>query len=505
MASLLIGLTTAYVHTPQAAEPEVMQNEWAPATPEKLPRWRGFNLLEKFNSGNNKPFLEEDFRLISKLGFTFVRLPMDYRTWIKDGDWKQFNEEVLKEIDQAVEWGGQYGIHVCINFHRAPGYTVAKPPEAKSLWTDPDAQAACALHWATFARRYKAIPSERLSFNLMNEPSGVKSDVYARIAAMLIEAIRKEDPDRLIISDGLQWGQQPCLELAPLHVAQATRGYAPGSVSHYKASWVGGKNKKWATPTWPIADASGRLYGPIKKEWMAPLVVNGPFEKTTTFRLHVGIVSQGATVVVSADGVKLWEKVFACGPGEGEWSLSSYKKQWDIYQNSYDKSYAFRVPAGTKTVEIRMTEGDWLQLEELGLKAEGSAGEDKLPLTNTWGRKPDAVTYAPTSPEGPFLGVPIRGREWLKETMIKPWKEAEAMGIGVVVGEWGAYNKTPHNTVLRWAEDCLENWQEAGWGWAMWNFRGAFGILDSGRKDVEYEDWEGHKLDRKLLNLILKY
>jgi hypothetical protein len=56
---------------------------WLKATPEKLPRWRGFNLLEKFTAGPvRRPFREEDFRLIAKLGFNFVRLPMDYRCWI---------------------------------------------------------------------------------------------------------------------------------------------------------------------------------------------------------------------------------------------------------------------------------------------------------------------------------------------------------------------------------------------------------------------------------------
>ena len=34
-------------------------------------------------------------------------------------------------------------------------------------------------------------------------------------------------------------------------------------------------------------------------------------------------------------------------------------------------------------------------------------------------------------------------------------------------------------------------WREMGWGWAMWNFRGSFGILDSGRDDVDYEDFRG--------------
>ena len=99
----------------------------------------------------------------------------------------------------------------------------------------------------------------------------------------------------------------------------------------------------------------------------------------------------------------------------------------------------------------------------------------------------------------------MQDRAWLWNKNIEPWKRAEAKGIGVMVGEWGCYNKTPHDVVLCWAEDCLANWKRAGWGWAMWNFRGSFGILDSERKDVEYEDWEGHKLDRKLLDLLLKY
>jgi aryl-phospho-beta-D-glucosidase BglC (GH1 family) len=74
-----------------------------------------------------------------------------------------------------------------------------------------------------------------------------------------------------------------------------------------------------------------------------------------------------------------------------------------------------------------------------------------------------------------------------------------------MVGEWGSFNKTPHAVFLRWAEDNLANWKRAEMGWALWNFRGAFGVLDSGRSDVEYESFEGHKLDRKLLDLLQRY
>ena len=41
-----------------------------------------------------------------------------------------------------------------------------------------------------------------------------------------------------------------------------------------------------------------------------------------------------------------------------------------------------------------------------------------------------------------------------------------------------------------------------GIGWALWNLRGDFGVMDSGRADVEYEDFRGHKLDRRMLELL---
>jgi aryl-phospho-beta-D-glucosidase BglC (GH1 family) len=478
------------------------------ATARRLPRWRGFNLTEKFHRDwSNGPFQENDFRWIRELGFNFVRLPMDYRVWIEDDDWTRFNEAVLREIDQAVAWGGEYGIHVSINFHRAPGYTVAEPAEPKRLWTDPEAQRVCAAHWAMFAWRYRGIPNERLSFNLFNEPADVEPEVYVNVVRKIVAAIRAEDPDRLIISDGLQWGRQPVLELAALRLAQATRGYTPMDVTHFKASWVSG-GERLPTPTWPRPQANGTLYHPQKAELQPqsrePLVVEGPFDVQTRLRVHVMTVSSRATLVVRADGETVWEKRFVCGPGEGEWRESEFMPEWGIYQNVYDRDYEAQIPAGTRCVEIAVVDGDWLRLSEIGVRRPG-AREDVLPLRAEWDQPPARVRYSPAAAEGPFLGDVVEDRRWLWETMIMPWKEAEARGIGVMVGEFGSFNKTPHDVTLRWMEDCLANWKRAGWGWALWNFRGSFGILDSQRDDIEYEDFHGHQLDRKMLDLLQRF
>jgi len=322
----------------------------------KLPRWRGFNLLEKFiKTRHNGPFLEADFRWMAEWGFDFARLPMDYRCWTDPDDPYRVDEKVLAQIDRAVELGKKHGVHVNLNLHRAPGYTVAQPAEKLDLWTDEEAQRQFDFQWSQFAKRYRGIPTSQLSFDLVNEPANTTTEAYAKVARRVVAAIRKVDPDRLIIADGIRWGRDPMFELADLGVGQSTRGYDPFQLTHYKASWANGSDR-WPEPTWPL-------------------------------------------------------------------------KQ----------------------------------------------------------------------------GGKMHDRDWLHEDRIVPWKKLEAKGVGVHVGEWGVFNKTPHDVALGWMRDCLSLWKDAGWGWSLWNFRGSFGVLDSDREDVDYEDFHGHKLDRKMLDLLRRF
>ena len=349
-------LRTALAATAAAATSHAAQPATPDIGPAKLPRWRGFNLLEKFVAESKRPFVETDFAWIQEWGFDFVRLPLDYRCWARQDDWLKIDEAELKQIDEAVAFGGKYGVHVNIAFHRAPGYCVNKtPPEPVSLWDNEAAQTAFAHHWRAFAKRYKGVPNTRVSFNLVNEPDIVAEEKYVRAMLRAIEAIRAEDPHRLIIADGRQWARVPVRTLAPHGVAQSTRGYEPMRISHYKASWIQGADK-WTEPTWPLHAESG---------------------------------------------------------------------EWD--------------------------------------------------------------------------------RERLRKAFIDPWKQIESQGVGVHVGEWGAFNQTPHSVTLAWMRDYLELWKEAGWGWALWNLRGSMGLVDSQRADVTYDDFRGNKLDRAMLELLQEY
>jgi endoglucanase len=122
--------------------------------------------------------------------------------------------------------------------------------------------------------------------------------------------------------------------------------------------------------------------------------------------------------------------------------------------------------------------------------------------TATWVPKEEFESFAvPTWPLKDDKGT-TWDKERLRQKLIEPWQRLAEKGVGVHVGEWGCYSKTPHAVALAWMGDYLALWKEAGWGWALWNLRGDFGILNSNRADVAYEDYKGHKLDRRMLELL---
>ena len=53
-------------------------------------------------------FREEDFAWIAELGFDFVRLPLDYRCWIEQGDWTRLRETFMSDTyyPADVAWDG---------------------------------------------------------------------------------------------------------------------------------------------------------------------------------------------------------------------------------------------------------------------------------------------------------------------------------------------------------------------------------------------------------------
>lgn len=236
-----------------------------------IPRWRGFNLLNYFQALDNGErsscmIEEDDCRFIRDFGFDFIRIPMDYWLWI-DADYKttrkitpddvyKIKESTLATVDRTIDLGAKYGLHVSLNFHRAPGYCINNAErEPFVLWSDKRAEDAFVFHWDLFAKRYKGVTPKNLSFNLVNEAPSVREgymsrEDYVRVMSRAAAVIRESSPDRPIIIDGLGVGNLVVDELIPLGLIQSVHAYTPARISHFRASWVD-RESKFPEPAWP--------------------------------------------------------------------------------------------------------------------------------------------------------------------------------------------------------------------------------------------------------------
>jgi endoglucanase len=345
-----------------------------------LPKWKGFNVLDFFSPSparSPRPTTEDHLLWMRDWGFDFVRIPMAYPHYldfdrsrdIQPDEVYKIDEPKVQEVDRLVALINKHGMHANLNLHRAPGYCInAGFHEPYNLWKDAAALDAFCFHWNFWAHRYRSISKDKVSFDLLNEPAmrldmndqhspstAVPGDVYRKVAGAATAAIRKENPERLVIADGNQGGSFVVPELVGLNIAQSCRGYFPHAISHYKAPWANKDPEHLPEPKWP-----------------------------------------------------------------------------------------------------------------------GQVGNQYL------------------------------SREMLVN-YYAPWIKLAGQGVGVHCGECGCWNKTPHDVFIAWFTDVLDILSANGIGFALWNFLGDFGVLDSGRADVAYADWHGHKLDKQLLELLQKH
>jgi len=86
----------------------------------------------------------------------------------------------------------------------------------------------------------------------------------------------------------------------------------------------------------------------------------------------------------------------------------------------------------------------------------------------------------------------------------RPWRDVQKRGASIHIGEFGCFNRTPNDIALRWLTDLLSVFKEFGWGYAMWNFVGPFGIIEHGRAGAKFEFMDGYQVDRALLDLMIE-
>lgn len=465
---------------------------------------KGFNLLGKFDvSWSNSGYTEKEFSAIHELGFNFVRLPVDYRTYTLTGDWNTFVESKVAQIDKAIEYGQKYDVHVCLNLHRAPGYcvnsTTLPANQDLDLWTDSIAQATFVKHWKFFTEHYKDIPASRLSFNLVNEPNNdVSEEKYVEIMKRAIDTIHSISPNRLVFVDGMGYARQIILALKDEpNVAQAIHSYDPFHLTHYKASWVNGSDS-WPVPQWPMLWVSNFLYGTWKSEFKSTLTLQGNFAEGTEVIVNVRQVSIESTLRIRANTQTVLSKKFVCSADPGDDFTEIVETQWG-FQNISNKDFSGTLTQDATSISIDNSAGDWMTINYIAIKS-GDEVHTYFLTDDTWGGKQKTYVI-----DENWKLKTTDGTEPLPfENYQTNFDLAKENNIPIMVQEFGVHNQTPHDVAVAFLADLSAFFRENNMGWALWNFTGSFGIMNSDRKDCSYQMYNGYRLDREMLDALTK-
>lgn len=237
---LLVALLAATTALPAAA-----------ATERFLPIGACINIGNTFEVGKDYPLDaagrvgKADFERIRAAGFDTVRLPVrwDQRSLSKAP--YTIEPAWLAAVQKAVDEALASGLKVILNSHHF------EPIHKDPLGTQPWHTAV----WSQVAPRFKDYPTDRLWFELENEPHDKFDDSNLRaVLDPALAAVRKSNPTRPVIIGGQKWSGIDSLATLTLpddaNVYPTFHYYDPFDFTHQGASWVA-----------PDIPPPGRQYG----------------------------------------------------------------------------------------------------------------------------------------------------------------------------------------------------------------------------------------------------
>lgn len=159
---------------------------------------RGINLgntLEPPQEGDWAPSAKEYFFDDYKTaGFTTVRIPVRWYTHTAEEVPYAVAESWMNRVEQVVDWALERGFIVIVNAHHSEPIKLDYEGE-KARWDS---------IWSQVSIRFKD-KSERLFFELMNEPKGWTQANVNEYNQRVLGIVRKTNPTRIVVLAGKEW------------------------------------------------------------------------------------------------------------------------------------------------------------------------------------------------------------------------------------------------------------------------------------------------------------
>jgi endoglucanase len=176
----------------------------------------------------------QDLALIKALGFDHVRFTLNCEPMFRRGQADRIPPEYLAMVDAAVKMILDQGLAVIIDIHPETDFK-------QKLVADDSFVEQFEDYWRQLARHYSTLDSDKVFFEILNEPEFRDRYRWMGVQARLARAIREGAPQHTIIAAGANWSSSnELLFMEPLHDSNVIYNfhfYDPHIFTHQGATW----------------------------------------------------------------------------------------------------------------------------------------------------------------------------------------------------------------------------------------------------------------------------
>jgi endoglucanase len=176
----------------------------------------------------------EDIALIKSMGFDHVRLSVNPQPMFNEREPNKLPADYLGYLDAAVKMILDHRLAIVVDMHPESDFKVrlAKDDEFVEEYAD---------FWRAVAQHYSSWDSDRVFFEILNEPEFTDRYRWFGVQAKLAAAIREGAPSHTIIATGARWSNDDELvfeePLRDANVIYNFHFYEPHLFTHQGATW----------------------------------------------------------------------------------------------------------------------------------------------------------------------------------------------------------------------------------------------------------------------------
>ncbi|MBR4390120.1 MAG: cellulase family glycosylhydrolase [Prevotella sp.] len=188
---------------------------------------------------------EDDFERLEKLGFDFVRIPIDeVQFWDEQGNTLP---EAWGLLTNALNLARKHNLRAIVDLHiiRSHYFNAVNEGDkaANTLFTSEKSQQDLINLWYQLSDSLKDYSNDWVAYEFMNEPVAEDHEQWNQLVAKVHKALREREPNRTLIIGSNLWQSAGTMKYLKVpegdkNIILSFHYYNPTILTHYGAWWT---------------------------------------------------------------------------------------------------------------------------------------------------------------------------------------------------------------------------------------------------------------------------